>query len=77
MSKICPTCTSVCDLCQNGLYWEQDSRFGLYNVAIIQGTYTCKNYTHTKYRHKDCFAYCFYRFCQWILPFHKYSESWL
>ena len=43
MSKICPTCTSVCDLCQNNLYWQQDSRFGLYNVALIQGTYTFKH----------------------------------
>ena len=42
MSKLCPTCTSVCDLCPNGLYWEQDSRFGLYDAALVQGICTTR-----------------------------------
>ena len=37
MTKICPTCTSVCDLCRNGFFWRQDSSLGLLDVNIIGG----------------------------------------
>ena len=37
MTKICPTCTSVCDLCRNGFFWRQDSSLGLVDVNIIGG----------------------------------------
>ena len=77
MSKICPTCTSVCDLCQNGLYWKQDSRFGLYDVDLIQGTSTF-DYTHTHKQTSIIFHVIFVaEFCQYLLAFPKYSESHL
>ncbi|XP_059090756.1 voltage-dependent calcium channel subunit alpha-2/delta-2-like isoform X2 [Tigriopus californicus] len=36
MTKICPTCTSVCDLCQNNLFWRQESRFAIQETYIIR-----------------------------------------
>ena len=55
MAKICPTCVSVCDLCRNSLFWEQDSRFGLYEMAIVQGT----RYIPTVMSKYGCFNFIF------------------
>ena len=54
MSKLCPTCTSVCDLCPNGLYWEQDSRFGLYDAALVQGICTTRTIPFLMYCLLSC-----------------------
>ena len=37
MTKVCPHCVSICDLCQNNLYWRQDSTLGVKDVPLVKG----------------------------------------
>lgn len=37
MTKVCPDCTSVCDLCRNNLYWRRDSALGITDAPLVKG----------------------------------------
>ena len=41
MTKVCHTCTPVCDLCKNNLYWRRDSALGITDAPLVKGSSWC------------------------------------